>query len=554
MRTVASYPNYLQKMKRILNVPSRISLRPKLTFLRSSYPRYQHNDERISKLKRRVTELEDRVASLNILVQEEELLRQVEILADYDPTPISLSQFISVSPRALIPVSAAFLRKELPIRFALCINQFDSLPSGLAWMPSIRALRQWYVRSMTAVLDHPHPSDPAAVDSFTELLRVLYRRHRVVLIAIAKGLTELRHDGRNTDFGDALLDGGGPIAEPAPKPDISTLRGARLVRHALPRSLERAAVDVALNKLLLGRIGIRFLIGQHLEMYDQVATEDRPVGYIGLVSRKVDAMDVASRAIESASRMCVDYYGVAPSVKLVVHGRSVPFVGVPGHIWFILVELLKNSFRAVIEQHNPQLCGGIDPQDAGIETSQLMLPSDSITVEINNLGTETIDLVVRDKGGGMSRPVYDVVDSYLFTTGRLDEADSTRIDEAIADCSNGKSSNSDLMEQGGWFVTGKLPLGGFGFGIPVARLFTQYFGGCLRLVRHGSYVCVCVCTRFCMFLRTPRPQAPPPSPDAQQASADGEGTSAYVHLRRYGGTAYSLNAAKENFDSRPNYW
>jgi pyruvate dehydrogenase kinase 2/3/4 len=115
----------------------------------------------------------------------------------------------------------------------------------------------------------------------------------------------------------------------------------------------------------------------------------------------------------------------------------------------MLYEILKNSMRAVVEHH------GANNYD---------LPP--INVIIAN-GSHDFAIKISDQGGGIGRRDCKKIWSYLHTTARKP------ID--LDDYASGK----DLYAN--------VPMAGFGYGLPLSRLFAQYFGGDLKVISMDGY-------------------------------------------------------------------
>ena len=117
---------------------------------------------------------------------------------------------------------------------------------------------------------------------------------------------------------------------------------------------------------------------------------------------------------------------------------------VPSHLHHMLFELLKNSMRAVVERN-------IDKTE---EFPEIKL----VVAE----GTEDLTIKISDEGGGIPRSGIPLIWSYLYTTASpLLEVDSS--------------------------VDARTPLAGFGYGLPLSRLYARYFGGDLRLISMDGY-------------------------------------------------------------------
>ena len=120
---------------------------------------------------------------------------------------------------------------------------------------------------------------------------------------------------------------------------------------------------------------------------------------------------------------------------------------VPSHLYHILFELLKNSFRAVSEHHHD---------------STHVPPVKVVIVKGNN----DLTIKVSDEGGGI--PFADVprLFSYFYTTAEA--PDLAEWEEGVPDMNN-------------------APLAGFGYGLPVSRLYARYFGGDLKVISIQGY-------------------------------------------------------------------
>ena len=167
-------------------------------------------------------------------------------------------------------------------------------------------------------------------------------------------------------------------------------------------------------------------------------------GYIGTIATALSPLQVVQDAIADASRICEREFGFAPDV--VVEGnehQTIKFV--PSHLHHILFELLKNSMRAVIEYHGQS--------NYDCPPIRLVITDDEKEFAIK----------ISDQGGGIPRNDLKRIWSYLYTTI---EAPPTDI---LATLANTGHINS-------------APMAGFGYGLPISRLYAQYFGGDLQLV------------------------------------------------------------------------
>lgn len=200
-------------------------------------------------------------------------------------------------------------------------------------------------------------------------------------------------------------------------------------------------IQAFLDRFYMSRIGIRMLIGQHIALTDQ-RQRSHP-NYVGIICTKTNVRELAQEAIENARFVCEDHYGLfdAPKVQLVCN-PELNFMYVPGHLSHMLFETLKNSLRAVVETH------GQDKDDF------------PVTKVIVAEGKEDITIKISDEGGGIPRSSIPLVWTYMYTT--VDQTPSLDPD----------FNQSDF----------KAPMAGFGYGLPISRLYARYFGGDLKLI------------------------------------------------------------------------
>ena len=211
------------------------------------------------------------------------------------------------------------------------------------------------------------------------------------------------------------------------------------------RKRQRMQIDHTIQSFLdrfyMSRIGIRMLIGQHIALTDQ--RHNAEPNYVGIICTKTNVRELAQEAIENARFVCEDHYGLfdAPKIQLVCRD-NLEFMYVPGHLSHMLFETLKNSLRAVVETH------GSDRKEF------------PVTKVVVAEGKEDITIKVSDEGGGIPRSAIPLVWTYMYTTVEA----TPSLDPDF--------NKSDF----------KAPMAGFGYGLPISRLYARYFGGDLKLI------------------------------------------------------------------------
>ncbi|CAL5085875.1 unnamed protein product [Urochloa decumbens] len=193
-----------------------------------------------------------------------------------------------------------------------------------------------------------------------------------------------------------------------------------------------------LDRFYLSRIGIRMLIGQHVALHDP---EPEP-GVIGLINTRLSPVQVAQAASEDARSICLREYGSAPDIN--IYGDpNFTFPYVTSHLHLMLFELVKNSLRAVQERY--------------MNSDKDVPPVRIIVAD----GEEDVTIKVSDEGGGIPRSGLPKIFTHLYSTAK-------------------NPPDLDGPNQGS-------TMAGYGFGLPISRLYARYFGGDLQIISMEGY-------------------------------------------------------------------
>lgn len=237
----------------------------------------------------------------------------------------------------------------------------------------------------------------------------------------------------------------------------------------LKQSCGMGADDIQISSFLdrfyTSRIGIRVLISQQVSMSLERARQ----GYVGIIHIRCRPAHVAADAADAARALAYRHYGEEPPEVVILGKTDLEFPYIEGHLYHVLFELLKNSIRATMEHH---LGRDVYPP---------------IKVIIAD-GQEDVTLKIADEGGGISRSSLPKIWTYMFTTATV-PPEALIQDENVTATGGGDHARAAVMD----------PLAGFGYGLPLSRLYARYFGGELSI-----------------------------------ASMEGFGTDAYVHLAKLG--------------------
>ncbi|KAK8821325.1 hypothetical protein WA538_005952, partial [Blastocystis sp. DL] len=207
---------------------------------------------------------------------------------------------------------------------------------------------------------------------------------------------------------------------------------------------ELSAVKPVLDSFYTSRIGIRIILEQHISLFDQMK---KPIpGYTGIINNNTNPSEVAHLAADQAQIVCNRQYGQTVPVE-VFSQKNRSFSYIPSILRHILFELLKNSMRATVETHE----------------NDDELPPIKIIISDGDSNSDVI-MKISDEGGGIKRKNIHQVWDYFYTTSKIQVFDKDGTD----------------------FGTGS-PMCGLGYGLPLSRLYAQYFGGSLEIVSIEGY-------------------------------------------------------------------
>jgi len=203
------------------------------------------------------------------------------------------------------------------------------------------------------------------------------------------------------------------------------------------------AVQYCLDRLYTSRISLNMLTNQHLMVYGHMAT--RLPGQVGVIHPKTDVEEVVTHAYTNAAFLCERCYLHAPTLEIKSHNITQPdskvcVTHIPSHIYHMTFEVMKNAMQATVE-YNWDKLENLPP------VKVLVCQSDQdITVKISDLG------------GGVDRATASKMFKYLYST----------------------SPSPSLTRE-------SVPLSGFGYGLPLSRLYARYFQGDLKAASYEGH-------------------------------------------------------------------
>ncbi|EAS34028.3 mitochondrial pyruvate dehydrogenase kinase [Coccidioides immitis RS] len=390
---------------------------------------------------------------------------EVTQLASSPKRPLTLNDLLRhgcppLSKEALLS-SANFTLSLLPARLAYRIQALRNLPFIVVSNPHVSQIYNNYIHSLSTLLPYQKRKITTSEDEkqFTETMADLVQTHTNTIPVLARGFLECR-------------------------------------KYISPEE-----VTAFLDDHLRARIGTRLIAQQHLALHmaSQPTEEGRPPipsNYIGVIDTALQPARLIRSCEEFVAEICELKYGVRP--RVIINGEvDATFAHIPVHLEYIITELLKNAFRAVVESGNERepvevtiasapdvvdkkdekapssMCQFCKPSKGNIDFQAASQPGEVLS---NNAffgsidsPTQSITIRFRDRGGGIPPEILADIWSYSFTTYSEDEVlneDNGNID-GLNLLSNTNINNSTIA--------------GLGYGLPLGRAYAEYFGGSIHL-------------------------------------------------------------------------
>jgi len=363
--------------------------------------------------------------------------------------------------------SANFTLDILPARLAHRIQSLRNLPFIVVANPHISKIHSNYIHSLSTLLPWAERDITTLEDEvkFTEVMADLVNTHSNTISILARGFLEARKYISPTD------------------------------------------VTKFLDEHLRARIGTRLIAEQHLALHfssqphsELMHESEESEGWNGVIDTKLRPARIVEHCQNVVGEICELKYGVRPHV--VINGEpDYTFAHVPVHLEYIITELLKNAFRATVEngkerdpievtiaplpEDHPEPSKTEEPTEArpritnadqgttDVASSRFTGQNSTSAADAQILplahSTPGVTIRIRDRGGGIAPETLPHIWDYSFTTFNEDQASST-----LSGRSNGMDALSAISGPGG---DGAHSLAGLGYGLPLGRAYAEYFGG-----------------------------------------------------------------------------
>lgn len=220
--------------------------------------------------------------------------------------------------------------------------------------------------------------------------------------------------------------------------------GIHKLQRAYPGQFEEQFLDRWLDNFFLSRISTNVLADQ---LVTRVSVRDGGKGTpTGIIDPRCNASRACQHAANLAAKICMREKGIVAPFSIETYDSSSMeptdspclFSYIPSYLTYMILELMKNSFKATV-----------DRSSNGEEVKRR-----PICIRVCH-DEQRVAILVSDRAGGIPFDVGDKIWSYLYGA-----------------CA--RSSDAS-------------PLGGYGVGLPLSRLYARYLGGTLHVTSYPGY-------------------------------------------------------------------
>ncbi|XP_072541950.1 pyruvate dehydrogenase (acetyl-transferring) kinase isozyme 1, mitochondrial isoform X1 [Salminus brasiliensis] len=385
---------------------------------------------------------------LRTLMNNASIGKLVDQYSRFSPSPLSMKQFLDFgSDNACEKTSFMFLRQELPVRLANIMKEINLLPDNLLRTPSVRLVQSWYIQSLQDILEF---KERDANDEKVTFEYVYQHQERSSLAVCGFFFCFFFFVSQHVAVAAALLSFTDAVIKIRNRHnDVVPTMAQGVVEYKETYGTDPITsqnMQYFLDRFYMSRISIRMLLNQHTLLFGgRVRVNPAHPKQIGGIDPHCRVTDVVKDAYENARSLCDRYYMNSPELKLEEfnvkeHSKPITVVYVPSHLYHMVFELFKNAMRATMELYG----------DA--------MEYPPIHVQIA-LGNEDLTVKVSDRGGGVPLRKIDRLFTYTYSTAPRPQMDSARA----------------------------APLAGYGYGLPISKLYARYFQGDLKLYSLEGY-------------------------------------------------------------------
>ncbi|KAL8822612.1 MAG: hypothetical protein Q9191_006653 [Dirinaria sp. TL-2023a] len=372
--------------------------------------------------------------------------------------PISLRQltfFGRTLTEARLLSSANYVRNELPTRLAHRLRDMQTLPFVVVANPHISHVYELYYKAFEKLRRVPEIRTVEDNDRYCTIISQTLQEHLTVIPKLAMGVIESQEMMR-------------------------------------PEQL-----DKLMNTLLRSRISRRVIAEQHLALTetfnspwhfpDAKYQQDPNLEFVGEVFLRCNAREVVTECGERAKDLAKAAYGAStdlPEIKLQGH-LDATFPYILSHLQYIIGELLRNSIQAVLEKH--------------LDQSRNMPPIQVLICE----APQHVIIRISDQGGGIPKELLP--DLWSFGKGPRSQTrlkNLLRVPKMAATMQEvkplpqspnqigpGRQRSLPLADSSLSSLTSRTPDLRLGMGLPMSRVYAEYWAGSLEIQSLEGYGC-----------------------------------------------------------------
>ncbi|CAF1371131.1 unnamed protein product [Adineta steineri] len=374
------------------------------------------------------TNVHSQAPALSGIVKQLSKFSSHDELIEYSQRPIEYCypnrMIEACSPHHSTPIdlmkTAIDLHEQLLVRLAHCLTHFQSIPFLPGVNPTLLSLHERYLKLFETFAHFPQIKTKEDEKKFLELINIFVVQNNDVIGLLSTGCSEAQ-------------------------------------KHFKTYKIMKDFLD----NVLQIRLSMRLLAEHYLELHKQ--QKDNSSEWRGAICMNFSPVKAIQQCVNDVSSLCFETYTVVPHVQIEnTMNESLPYF--PSIIEYILRELLKNSMRAIVECSKASL-GNVQNVKQYFEENRDK-PLCQIVIASNPID-ENFTIAVKDQGGGIDESDEEIF-KYMFTGDVMKEEEEEVHMDILADFQERMTQSSKQMY-------------GYGFGLPVCRLYAKFFGGSLTL-------------------------------------------------------------------------
>ncbi|CCF34504.1 hypothetical protein CH063_01146 [Colletotrichum higginsianum] len=374
--------------------------------------------------------------------------RPVSVLDEWvvrEARPISLRQLMvfgrSLTESRLLS-SANYVRTELPTRIAHRIRDMQQLPYVVVTNPHIKEVYELYNNAFEMFRKVKEVKNLEDNEKFCQIISGMLKAHLTVIPKLSMGILESRG------------------------------------------CMDAKDLDKFMNTVLRSRISRRVIAEQHLALTETYhspwfspgakLSESEFIGEVFIKCIAKDVIERCTRAVESLARSTYGQDVELPEIKVEGHlEASFPYI--LSHLEYIIGELLRNSVQAVVERRQRD------------KNKSAKLPPIEVTI---CEAQQHVIIRISDQGGGIPREELPYLWSFskgpqsqrrLENLGRVPKLAATmqelHVSEELGRADMKTPSHGSSLSS----MTSRPPNLRLGMGLPLSRVYAEYWAGSLEL-------------------------------------------------------------------------